>query len=144
MIRRTLPLLLAATLGAQDAPLRCPAAELATHPLAFGGLQVTVLRLRGDASLSRREVELAVRNPTAGVLPFAGEDLVVVGEGGVQSPFCAWTETFTTFSVQHTQPSDRIGVAPGASLELRFQLERAVKLPVKVYLGGRLVAEISG
>ncbi|HJU83182.1 MAG TPA: hypothetical protein VJ600_03140 [Holophagaceae bacterium] len=146
MIRRTLPLalLLSAALGAQDAPLRCAAAELASHPLAFDGLQVSILKLRGDASLGRREVVLSVRNPTQGMLPFAGEDLAIVGAGGAQSALCGWSESYPAFSVRHTGPADRLRIAPGAATELTFYLERAVKLPAKLYLGGRLVAEISG
>ena len=146
MIRRSLPLLfvLSAALGAQDAPLRCAASELATHPLAFNGLQVTLLKLRGDASLGRREVVLSVRNPTQEMLAFAGEDLAIVGAGGAQSALCGWSESYPAFTVQHTGPADRVRVAPGASTELTFYLEHAVKLPAKLYLGGRLAAEISG
>jgi hypothetical protein len=137
-----LPFLLA-PLGAQDAPLRCTAAQLASHPLPFGGLEVTVLRFRGDASLGRREVALSVRNPTEGFLPFSAGELAFVGAGGSQSPLCGWTESYPAFTVRHTEPGERVGIAPGAATTFTFYLEHAVKAPVKLYLGGKVVAEIT-
>lgn len=132
-----------APLGAQDAAMALKASELPKHAFTLAGLQVTVLKYRGDASLGRRDVTLSIRNPTQGFLAFATEEVTVVGADGGQSILSGWSNLYSGFGVEHPGYATRVRIAPGATLELGFFLERAVKAPAKLYLGDRFVAEIT-
>lgn len=132
---------------AQSAPsatavVSCKASELPQHPFQCGGLILTITRFRSDASIGSRTVSLQLTNPTSGFLPFQSSDLIAVGADGHQAMLGGWAASGVGVYYLHA-PSGSTRVAPGAMLSLNYVLEQSAKLPAKLYLGERLIAEIT-
>ena len=122
--------------------LRCKASELSRHPFQCGGLVLTITRFKPDASIGNRTVSLQLANPTSGFTSFQPGDLIAVGADGHQAILCGFAESGVGQLYLHA-PSASIRVAPGATLNLGYILEQSAKLPVKLYLDERLIAEIT-
>jgi hypothetical protein len=139
--------LMGLSMKAQSAPsatvvVSCKASELPQHPFPCDGLLLTIIHFRSDASIGSRTVGLQLTNPTSGFRPFQSSDLIAVGTDGHQAMLGSWAASEVGVYDLHA-PSGSTGVAPGAMLSLNYVLEQSAKLSAKLYLGERLIAEIT-
>ncbi|WP_291270934.1 hypothetical protein [Geothrix sp.] len=150
-MRRTAPLVglvLAACLAfrplsAQEA-LKLKANELATHPLQANGLSITITGLNGHqliASITkwagRAHVKITFENKSSSFQTFSPSDLCFVGGDGVQA-----LPIYEINKADDTTPLT-FRIAPAARLSTEYVLTGRLNFPVKIYLGDRLVAQVT-
>jgi len=130
-------------LSAQEA-LKLKASELATHPLQANGLSITITGLNGHqriASISkwagRAHVKITFENKSASFQPFSPSDLCFVGGDGIQ--------VLPIFEINKADDSTPLAfrIAPAARLSTEYVLTGRLSFPAKIYLGDRLMAQVT-
>jgi len=125
----------------EAAPLRFK--EVSSRTFTVSGLEIVILDLTRNQIIGsaprfpgRANVTLRIRNPGDAFATFAPQDLAIVGKTGLQvAPLCELLSAVETEALVHR-------IAPGAHIEVKYILSDKVQLPARLYLGGKLVAEI--
>ncbi|HLO69214.1 MAG TPA: hypothetical protein VK188_19500 [Holophaga sp.] len=138
----TLMPLLAAPASAQEVPITKFVA-IAAETFSVNGLDIVIQDLTRNQIMGttprlpgRANITLRLRNPGKAFASFAPQDLALVGKSGLQTvPLCELNSGVESEALLHQ-------IAPGAYIEVRYILSGKVQLPAKLYLGGKLVAEI--
>lgn len=110
--------------------IRCRAADLQNHPFQVDGLSV-VLRCYRDRKLNGNWwFDLKVDNTTDGFISFNPQQLSVVNADGRQ---------------EQLDTDLMVLIAPGAfiSTSYKYWFDNDLKMPARIYLGDRLLAEIN-
>lgn len=118
--------------------VHCASAELNRHPFRVGELELKIKEFKPNRGIGTRLIAFQVENHSQEFLAFAAQDLVLVSSDGNQITEAAPSDQFRT----HPLPQ-RVRIAPGARLALTFYPEQTVKYPAKLYLGDKLLAEIT-
>ena len=150
-MRRTAPLVgltLAACLAfkplSAEEALHLKVSELAAHPIQANGLSVTITGLNGHqmmASISkwagRARVKITFENKGTSFQAFSPSDLAFVGGDGVQA-----LPLYEINKADDTPPL-AFRIAPAARFSTEYVLTGRLQFPVKIYLGDRLVAQVT-
>jgi hypothetical protein len=129
--------------GLAQTPQPLTRSQLQSTPFDVGGLTLTLRKLDGIVRLSAdpRDVNVGfvvvrLENRTNRFAVFAPGQLVIVGKDGSQA------------SVGYERRAEdrvlvsEIRVAPGAHVEVQYNLTARVRFPAKVYYGDALLAEV--
>ena len=118
--------------------------DLATHPLQTNGLSITITKLNGNqrfASISkwagRAHVTITFENKSPSFHAFSPFDLCFVGNDGIQ--------VLPIYEMNHIDDTTPMTfrIAPGARLSTEYVLTGRLSFPAKIYLGDRLVAQVT-
>lgn len=119
-------------------PVKCSAAELDRQVFRVGDLELKIRDFKPNRGFGTRLIAFQLENLGSGFLAFAAEDMMLVSAGGSQVLETAPQEDFR---IQHLP--QRLRIAPGAHVTLTLYPDQTVKFPAKLYLGERLLAEIT-
>jgi hypothetical protein len=137
-------LLMSLTAGAQQAPPHIARSELGRHTFDVGGVDLTVVKLDDNVSISSD-----MRDPGAGYVVvrvgngsdaferFDPGEVVLVSADGEQA-----TIAYERRNTDRVEPR-AIPVAPGAHTEMKYNLSARLRFPLRLYYGATLLAEIS-
>ena len=135
--------LLTIPLGAQEV-LNLKTNDLAIHPLQVNGLSITITGLNGNQVFARltkwsgrAHVKITLENKGASFQSFSPFDLCFVGNDGVQA-----LPIYEINKADDTIPMT-FRIAPSARLSTEYVLSDRLSFPVKIYLGDRLVAQVT-
>lgn len=143
-----LPALLVAVLAlpaAAEAPLTCAAKELPSHRFPLREVSIQILEFHGYKVFDRERkfagrarLALALENRSLQLFQhFDPQELSFVGKDGIQA-----FPVFQRNLADDTLPMP-LRLAPGARTTVEYALTGRLTYPVKVYVGDRLVAEVS-
>ncbi len=130
-------------LSAQDA-LNLKVNELATHQIQANGLFITITKLNGNQLIAsntkwsgRAHVKIDFQNKSTSFHAFSPTDVSFVGADGVQA-----LPIYEINKADDTTPL-AFRLAPSARLSTEYVLTGRLTFPVKIYLGDRLVAQVT-
>jgi hypothetical protein len=128
---------------AAQAPTEVRVSELKGSPFHAEGLTLTVRKL-DDYVYTSADVRdtgggfviLKIENPSARFLAFTPNRLAIVGRDGKQA-----SPRSERHNVERVPPSE-VRVAPGARVEVQYNLTERVRYPAKLYYGDTLLADL--
>lgn len=130
-------------LSAQDL-LNLKINDLATNPLQTNGLSITITGLNGYQRFAattkwagRAHVKITFENKSPSFHTFSPSDLCFVGNDGIQ--------VLPIYEMNHSDDTTPMAfrIAPGARLSTEYVLTGRLRFPAKIYLGDRLVAQVT-
>lgn len=112
--------------------------ELDSTPMTAGPLRLTITKFRGSVlKIGPGQITIKVENPSAEFATFSPHRLTLVDKDNMQVDIVS-----RILGGENNIAIREKKVAPGASIEDHYQLDRKVKLPARLYYDEKLLAEI--